>query len=82
MITPAWTMNYSPVGWGLLVIVHYWFYVRGAENLCKLREERVEAKGQIYLNFASPNASIFWYFVILLHSAISITKIVECAGRM
>jgi len=27
-----------------LVIVHYWFYVRGAENLCKLREEMVEAK--------------------------------------
>lgn len=43
-ITPAWAMWYSPVGWGLLVIVHYWFYVRGAENLCKLREEMVEAK--------------------------------------
>ncbi|MFZ3149541.1 MAG: 2TM domain-containing protein [Methanothrix sp.] len=43
-ITPAWAMYYSPVGWGLLVIVHYWFYVRGAENLCKLREEMVEAK--------------------------------------
>jgi hypothetical protein len=27
-----------------LVVVHYWFYVRGAENLCKLREEMVEAK--------------------------------------
>jgi hypothetical protein len=35
---------YSPVGWGLLIIVHYWFYVRGAENLCKLREETVAAK--------------------------------------
>lgn len=44
MITPAWAIYYSPVGWGLLVIVHYWFYVRGAENLCKLREEMVEAK--------------------------------------
>jgi hypothetical protein len=43
-ITPAWAIYYSPVGWGLLVIVHYWFYVRGAENLCKLREEMVEAK--------------------------------------
>jgi hypothetical protein len=43
-IDPAWAIYYSPVGWGLLVIVHYWFYVRGAENLCKLREEMVEAK--------------------------------------
>jgi hypothetical protein len=43
-IEPAWAIFYSPVGWGLLVIVHYWFYVRGAENLCKLREEMVESK--------------------------------------
>lgn len=43
-ISPAWAMYYSPVGWGLLVIVHYWFYVRGAEKLCMLREEMVEAK--------------------------------------
>jgi hypothetical protein len=43
-IEPAWAMYYSPVGWGLLVIVHYWFYVLGAENLCKLREEMVESK--------------------------------------
>jgi len=43
-ISPAWAIYYSPVGWGLLVIVHYWFYVRGAENLCMLREEMVEAK--------------------------------------
>jgi hypothetical protein len=43
-IAPAWAMYYSPVGWGLLIIVHYWFYVRGAENLCRLREEMVEAR--------------------------------------
>ena len=43
-ISPIWAMYYSPVGWGLLVIVHYWFYVRGAEKLCMLREEMVEAK--------------------------------------
>ena len=43
-ISPAWAMYYSPVGWGLLVIVHYWFYVRGAEKLCMLREEMVEAR--------------------------------------
>ena len=43
-ISPTWAMYYSPVGWGLLVIVHYWFYVRGAEKLCMLREEMVEEK--------------------------------------
>lgn len=43
-IDPMWAVYYSPVGWGLLVIVHYWFFVRGAENLCKMREEMVEAK--------------------------------------
>jgi hypothetical protein len=43
-IDPSWAMYYSPGGWGLLIIVHYWFYVRGAENLCRLREETVESK--------------------------------------
>jgi hypothetical protein len=43
-IEPVWAIYYSPIGWGLLVIVHYWFFVRGAENLCRLREEMVEAK--------------------------------------
>jgi hypothetical protein len=43
-IDPIWAIYYSPVGWGLLVIVHYWFFVRGAENLCRIREETVEAK--------------------------------------
>jgi len=43
-IEPSWAIYYSPVGWGVLVIVHFWFYVRGAENLCRLREEQVESK--------------------------------------
>ncbi len=43
-IYPSLAMYYSPVGWGILVIVHYWFYVRGAEKLCVLREETVESK--------------------------------------
>ena len=43
-IDPSWAIYYSPVGWGILIIVHYWFYVRGAENLCKLREEMIESK--------------------------------------
>jgi hypothetical protein len=42
-INPSWAVYYSPIGWGILVIVHYWFYVRGADNLCKLREEMVES---------------------------------------
>ncbi len=44
MIEPSWAIYYSPIGWGILVLVHYWFFVRGAENLCKLREKAVEAK--------------------------------------
>ena len=43
-IEPSLAIYYSPVGWGILIIVHYWFYVRGAENLCRLREETVESK--------------------------------------
>ena len=43
-IDPMWAVYYSPVGWSLLVIVHYWFFVRGAENLCRVREEMVESK--------------------------------------
>ncbi len=43
-IEPTWAVYYPLVGWGLLVIVHYWFYVRGAENLCLLREQMVESK--------------------------------------
>ncbi|VVB71993.1 2TM domain protein [uncultured archaeon] len=43
-IEPVWAVYYSLVGWGLLIIVHYWFYVRGADNLCRLREEMVEAR--------------------------------------
>ena len=45
-IEPPWAIYYSPIGWGLLVIVHYWFYVRGAEKLCMLREEVIESKMQ------------------------------------
>ena len=45
-IEPSCAIYYSPIGWGLLVIVHYWFYVRGAEKLCMLREEVIESKMQ------------------------------------
>lgn len=43
-INPSLAVYYSPIGWGILVVVHYWFYVRGAEGLCKLREDMVESK--------------------------------------
>ena len=43
-IEPSWAVYYSPVGWGILVVVHYWFYVRGAEKLCMLREDVVESR--------------------------------------
>lgn len=43
-VDPMWAMWYSPVGWGLLVVVHWWFYVRNAEGLCKLRESAVESR--------------------------------------
>ena len=43
-IEPSWSVYYSPIGWGILVVVHYWFYVRGAEKLCMLREDAVESR--------------------------------------
>ena len=39
-----WVLLYPIVGWGILVMVHWWFYVRNAEGLCKLREKSVEAR--------------------------------------
>ncbi|OPY50148.1 MAG: hypothetical protein A4E49_02809 [Methanosaeta sp. PtaU1.Bin112] len=45
-IEPSWAIYYSSVGWGILIFVHYWFYVQGAENLCRQREERIESKAE------------------------------------
>jgi hypothetical protein len=39
-----WLMFYPIIGWGALIFVHWWFYVRNAARLCKLKEERVAAK--------------------------------------
>lgn len=39
-----WLMFYPIVGWGTLVFVHWWFYVRNAEKLCKLKEEQVASR--------------------------------------
>ncbi len=35
-----WLVFYPIIGWGALVFVHWWFYVRNADKLCRLREER------------------------------------------
>jgi hypothetical protein len=39
-----WLMFYPIIGWGALVFVHWWFYVRNADKLCRLREERVASR--------------------------------------
>lgn len=39
-----WIMYYPLIGWGSLIFVHWWFYVRNASRLCMLREERTESK--------------------------------------
>lgn len=39
-----WIVIYPLIGWGSLIFVHWWFYVRNAERLCMLREERTESK--------------------------------------
>jgi len=37
-------MFYPILGWGALIFVHWWFYVRNADRLCRLREERAISK--------------------------------------
>ncbi len=39
-----WIMLYPVIGWGIMVFVHWWFYVRNAARLCMAREERVEER--------------------------------------
>jgi hypothetical protein len=39
-----WLMFYPIIGWGALIFVHWWFYIRNADKLCKLREERAISK--------------------------------------
>jgi hypothetical protein len=41
--SPVCLNAFFPAGM-MNLVVHYWFYVRSAENLCKLREEMVERK--------------------------------------
>jgi hypothetical protein len=39
-----WIMFYPLIGWGTLIFVHWWFYVKNASKLCMLREERAESR--------------------------------------
>jgi len=39
-----WLILYPIIGWGALIFVHYWFYVRNADKLCRLREEKSISK--------------------------------------
>jgi hypothetical protein len=39
-----WLVLYPIIGWGALIFVHYWFYVRNADKLCRIREERAVTK--------------------------------------
>jgi hypothetical protein len=34
-----WLTVYPILGWGALIFVHWWFYVRNADRLCMLREK-------------------------------------------
>ncbi len=39
-----WIMLYPVIGWGIMVFVHWWFYVRNANRLCMRKEEKVESR--------------------------------------
>jgi hypothetical protein len=37
-------MLYPIMGWGAMLFVHWWFFVRNAERLCMIKEERTLEK--------------------------------------
>ncbi len=37
-----WIVLYPIIGWGAVLFAHWWFYVRNASNLCRMREARTE----------------------------------------
>jgi hypothetical protein len=39
-----WIVLYPLVGWGIMVFVHWWFYVRNASGLCMRKEEQIRSK--------------------------------------
>lgn len=39
-----WIMLYPVMGWGIMVFVHWWFFVRNANTLCMRREEKIESR--------------------------------------
>jgi len=42
-VEPMLAMWYSSFCWGLLIVFHWWSYVRNAENICKLKGEATES---------------------------------------
>jgi hypothetical protein len=43
-VEPMLAIWYLPFGWGLLIIFHWWSYVRNAADLCKLNEKTTKSK--------------------------------------
>jgi hypothetical protein len=39
-----WIIFYPIIGWGAVLFSHWWFYVRNAERLCRMREARTEER--------------------------------------
>jgi len=39
-----WIVLYPLIGWGIMIFVHWWFYVRNAANMCMRKEERIQSK--------------------------------------
>ncbi|MFB3765457.1 MAG: 2TM domain-containing protein [Methanotrichaceae archaeon] len=37
-----WIMFYPAIGWGAVLFAHWWFYVKNADRICRLKEERIE----------------------------------------
>lgn len=37
-----WILFYPIIGWGALLFAHWWFYVRNAGKLCRMKEARIE----------------------------------------
>ena len=37
-----WIVFYPIIGWGAMLFAHWWFYVRNASMLCRMKEARIE----------------------------------------
>lgn len=39
-----WIIFYPIIGWGAVLFAHWWFYVRSADKLCRMKETLVEER--------------------------------------